>query len=125
MSIQLSQGMFLFSRKSHGNSGVNKSKSVSRCMETNLGCNVSDKVKSIIWRACKNAMPIKTNLVCKKVLAKDVCEHCKQFLMDVIHALWLSGYALVFRQYGTRTPGRTFVLSQEIFQVCRASAICD
>lgn len=94
-------------------------------METNLGCNVSDKVKSIIWRACKNAMPIKTNLVCKKVLAKDVCEHCKQFLMDVIHALWLSGYALVFRQYGTQTPCRTFVLSQEIFQVRRASAICD
>ena len=53
------------------------------------GCRVPNNVKSLIWRACKNALHVKKNLVRRKVLIDDVCEHCKQFPEDVIHALWL------------------------------------
>ena len=54
------------------------------------GFTVPNKVKKkLLWRACKNSIPTKTNLVRRKVLMDDVCEHCKQLLEDAIHALWL------------------------------------
>lgn len=34
-------------------------------------------------------LPVKTNLVYRKVLTDDVCEHCKQFPEEVYHAVWL------------------------------------
>ena len=34
-------------------------------------------------------LPVKTNLVYRKVLTDDVCEHCKQFPEEVYHTVWL------------------------------------
>ena len=42
-----------------------------------------------MWRAAKNAIPIKTNLVKRQVLQEDICDHCKSHSKDVVHALWL------------------------------------
>ena len=36
---------------------------------------------------------MKTNLVRRNVLAKDVCEHYKQLPENVIHALWLPSWS--------------------------------
>lgn len=52
------------------------------------GCRVPNKVKSLPWRACKNSLPVKTNLVCRNVLSEESYDQCKQFPEDVIHALW-------------------------------------
>ncbi|XP_075633501.1 uncharacterized protein LOC142605960 [Castanea sativa] len=43
----------------------------------------------------KNALPVKTNLVRRNVLAEDICEHCKQVPEDMIYAIWLcSGFII-------------------------------
>ena len=49
---------------------------------------VPSKVKNFIWRAAKNSLPTKTNLVKRKVIDDDLCEHCKDQKEDVIHALY-------------------------------------
>ena len=36
---------------------------------------------------------MKTNLVRRNMLAKDVCEHYKQLPVNVIHALWLPSWS--------------------------------
>ncbi|KAL0008604.1 hypothetical protein SO802_010106, partial [Lithocarpus litseifolius] len=50
-------------------------------------CKVPNKVGNFLWRGCKNAFPVKTNLVRRNVLAKDVCDHCKQLPGDTLHAV--------------------------------------
>ena len=40
------------------------------------GLNVPIKVKNLVWRAAKNSLPIKRNLVKRKVLTDDRCDHC-------------------------------------------------
>ena len=52
-------------------------------------CKVPNKVKSSLWRACKNALPVKITLVHRSVLAEDTCEQCKHLPEDMIHAIWL------------------------------------
>ncbi|KAL4620439.1 hypothetical protein ACB092_06G154000 [Castanea dentata] len=51
--------------------------------------NVPSKVKNLIWRASKNSLPTKQNLVRRKILSKDYCDHCKMQHKDTFHALYL------------------------------------
>ena len=51
--------------------------------------NVPSKVKNLLWRACKNALPSKTNLVRRQVILDVLCEVCKTHHEDIIHALYL------------------------------------
>ena len=53
------------------------------------GCKVPTKVQNLVWKACINALPIKSNIVHRRVLTDNVCEHCKQFPKDVCHTVWL------------------------------------
>ena len=48
------------------------------------------KVKILVWRAAKNSLPTKQNLVKRKVLTNDYCDHCKMQQEDTLHALYLS-----------------------------------
>ena len=50
---------------------------------------VPPKVRNFLWRAAKNAIPVKTNLVKRLVLQEEICDHYKAHSEDVIHALWL------------------------------------
>ena len=49
---------------------------------------VPNKIKNFLWRASKEAIPVKKNLVARKVLSEDVCDHCHAATEDVHHALW-------------------------------------
>ena len=51
--------------------------------------NVPSKVKNLIWQASKNSLPTKRNLVKRKVLNEDYCDHYKMQHEDTLHALYL------------------------------------
>ena len=50
---------------------------------------IPPKVRNFLWRAAKNAIPVKTNLVKWQVLQEEICDHCKVHSEDMVHALWL------------------------------------
>ena len=47
-----------------------------------------NKVKNFLWKASREAIPVKKNLVARRVIAEDVCCHCQVATEDVHHALW-------------------------------------
>ncbi|KAK9999971.1 hypothetical protein SO802_019574 [Lithocarpus litseifolius] len=50
--------------------------------------NVPNKVKTLIWRACKNSLPTKANLFRRKIIPDGRCEICKQEDEDIMHAFY-------------------------------------
>ena len=49
---------------------------------------IPNKVRNFVWRACKNSIIVKTNLVRRKVLSEDIYDHCHLSYEDTMHALW-------------------------------------
>ena len=49
---------------------------------------VLSKVKNLIWRATKNSLPSKDNLVRQKIIQDAGCEACREHNEDVKHALY-------------------------------------
>ena len=52
------------------------------------GLNVSSKVRNFMWRAYKEAIPAKHNLLKRKILNEDRCEQCGVESETATHALW-------------------------------------
>ena len=52
------------------------------------GLKVPEKVRNLVWRACKNALPTKMNLLHRKVVTSAVCELCNLQTEDPAHALY-------------------------------------
>ena len=52
------------------------------------GLKVPGKVRNLVWRACKNALPTKMNLLHRKVVTSAVCELCNLHTEDPAHALY-------------------------------------
>ncbi|XP_075640217.1 uncharacterized protein LOC142611959 [Castanea sativa] len=50
---------------------------------------VPSKVKNFIWRAAKNSLPTKANLVKRKIISEDLCEQCRNQKEDAVLALYL------------------------------------
>ena len=46
------------------------------------------KVKNLVWRATKNSLPSKDNLVRQKIIQDAGCEACRKHNEDVKHALY-------------------------------------
>ena len=52
------------------------------------GLKVQNKIRNFLWRAIRYSIPVKTNLVKRKVLIDDSCDHCHNDPKDVLNALW-------------------------------------
>ena len=52
------------------------------------GLQVPNKVKHLAWKACKDLLPTKTNLIRRKVITESYCDVCKLHQEDVVHALF-------------------------------------
>lgn len=63
--------------------------SLKNSLEEDIGPKGSNKVKNLLWRACRNSIPAETNLVRHMVISKDSCDHCHSASEDVLHAVWL------------------------------------
>ena len=50
---------------------------------------VPNKVKNLLWRACRNAMPTKANLVRCTIIDDPSCDRCHDAHEAPLHALWL------------------------------------
>ena len=46
------------------------------------------KIKNFLWRACRNALPMKENLVRCCVITDPTCTFCTSQAEDVLHAIW-------------------------------------
>lgn len=46
------------------------------------------KVRNLVWRATKNSLPTKMNLVKQKIVTSSTCEVCQQGNEDVCHAFY-------------------------------------
>ena len=49
---------------------------------------VPHKVRHFAWRACRNILPTKENLMCRKILQDDWCEECKAEAGTTGHLFW-------------------------------------
>ena len=49
---------------------------------------VPHKVKHFLWRACRDILPIKANLMQRKVLSDDICEECMLEAETSAHFFW-------------------------------------
>ena len=49
---------------------------------------VPSKIKNFVWRASKDALPIKKNLLRRKISQDGQCEICKARDEDCLHALF-------------------------------------
>ena len=52
------------------------------------GLKVQNKIRNFLWKAIHNSIPVKTNLVQRKVLTVDSCDHWLAEPVNVLHALW-------------------------------------
>ena len=50
---------------------------------------VPNKVKNLIWRACRNSLPTNENLVRRTIISDATCDRCAICPENPIHALWL------------------------------------
>ena len=52
------------------------------------GMEVPSKVKNFVWRACKEALPMKWNLFRRKITTSALCENCGVYDEDCAHAIF-------------------------------------
>lgn len=52
-----------------------------------------NKIKLFGWRAWKDILPIRANLVKRNVLMDDQCEICKRYPKTTLHTIWECGTA--------------------------------
>ena len=50
--------------------------------------NVPQKVKTLLWRACREAMPTKHALFRRRITEDDLCVRCRDDTESSLHALW-------------------------------------
>ena len=48
---------------------------------------VPNKIKNLVWRACRNSLPTKENLVRRTIINNPVCDRCKQVSKSSLQAL--------------------------------------
>ena len=79
---------FLSKDQSMLNDGSVSSEQSQKLWKLIWSLSVPAKVQNFMWRTAKNAIPMKTNLVKRKVLLEASCDHCHLHPETVMHALW-------------------------------------
>ena len=49
---------------------------------------IPKKIQMFMWRAIKESLPTKSNLMRRKIITNSVWELCNKRAEDVLHALW-------------------------------------
>lgn len=49
---------------------------------------VPNKIRSFIWRACKDILPVKSNLAHRHIIKENICEACGIEVEDSGHLFW-------------------------------------
>ena len=57
-------------------------------MEGFWSLKVSNKVENMVWRACRNSLPTKMNLVRCMIIDSPICDRCQDSPESVLHGLW-------------------------------------
>ncbi|XP_023884969.2 uncharacterized protein LOC111997138 [Quercus suber] len=52
------------------------------------GLPIPSKVRNLVWRAAKNSLPTKKNLVRRQIIKEDYCDLCREHQEDVKHDLY-------------------------------------
>ena len=47
-----------------------------------------NKIRNLIWRACRNSLPSKCNLLRRTIITEQRCDRCKEENEDIMHAVW-------------------------------------
>ena len=47
-----------------------------------------NKIRNLIWRACRNSLPSKCNLLHRTIITEQRCDRCKEENEDIVHAVW-------------------------------------
>ena len=86
------------------------------------------KVRNFVWRACRNAIPTNSNLVCC-VIEDSICSLCSQSPEDVLHFLWpCPGLTQVWEddpQWAFRSTTRFQSFPQVLLHVLESSCSGD
>ena len=51
------------------------------------------KIKHFIWRAVKDSLPTKQNLVRRQIPVDETCSFCEEHQETILHVLWLCDHA--------------------------------
>ena len=78
---------YLHEQQQHGLPGPSDHSELTPLWKKIWGLQVPNKVKHLAWKACKDLLPTKTNLIRRKVITKSCCDVCKLHQEDVVHAL--------------------------------------
>ena len=78
---------YLHEQQQHGLPGPLDHSMLTPLWKKIWGLQVPNKVKHLAWKACRDLLPIKTNLIRKKVITESYCDVCKLHQEDVVHAL--------------------------------------
>ena len=49
---------------------------------------IPNKVKNLVWRACRNSLPTKENLVRRTIITSSTCDRCFKASESPLHAIW-------------------------------------
>ena len=75
------------------------------------GMEVLSKIKNFVWRASKESLPTKRNLLCRKITNSALCENCR--VMRIVHMLF--SIVLTCRWFGARIHnGAGFRLCRDV-----------
>nr|POE87088.1 putative ribonuclease h protein [Quercus suber] len=76
-------------QQQHGLPGPSDNSVLALLWKKIWGLQVPNKVKHLAWKACKDSLPTKTNLIRRKIITEGCCDVCKLHQEDVVHALFL------------------------------------
>ena len=79
---------YLPEQQQHGLPGPSDDSVLTPLWKKIWGLQVPNKVKHLAWKACRDLLPTKTNLIHRKVITKSCCDVCKLHQEDVVHALF-------------------------------------